>query len=626
MASAPPSSQMNPVQTHSAPHPAAVSVFLRQISDTCMSEQSLDLDYVRNFLSSTLGWKRIEVLENLLEQLMQQKNLPTLTHHQQLQLQGKFNSYPLVFLDSYGQQVTIMVHPRPIRLPDGTKEISSTLSLGSAPPPVQEETERQRLNLLAILDRLPEFVALVAPNFTLRYINKPFSDQVQLSIGDSCYHAFTGRKEEPDMSSQPYLPPFDVFETGSPSFSAWKSPRSKRSYRFLSYPFSDTDGSQLILLMGLDITQLTRFQEKLAITERQYHLITNNLSCAIAVVDAQRNITAANRMFRQWFNLQNEVYPISCPSVLTRQNKDGICVLDKTTSLTMTDGREHEYEFTTTINGTEMCFRITACPLHRSKQFSSAIILLEDITEKKKIALRTQQMRKLEAMSTLAAGIAHEINQPLSALRLYASGLEMMMERRGEVPTEILQERLGWILRETSTIQDIITHMRSLVRHQGTLSLQASDINKAVENAVSQLRNKLMSKGITIKTDLQKTLPAVMALPIQLEQVVLNIITNAAHALESIEDERVVTIITCINHVGLVELNIEDNGPGLGKLGEKIFDPFFTTKQSGKNMGLGLSLVHTFITSWGGTVSAESPLTGNSGTLLKVSLPQAPAA
>ena len=624
MALAPASKQLSTTQTHSASLPTAVSALLRQLSDTCMSEQSLDLDYVRNFLSSTLGWKRIDVLANLLEQLLLQDNLSTLTHHQQLQLQGKFNSYPLVLLDSYGQQVTIMVHPRPIRLPDGSREISSTLSLGSATPTVQEETERQRLNLLAILDKLPEFVALVAPDFTLRYINKPFSEQVQLAIGDSCYHAFTGRKEEPEAPSHPYLPPFDVFETGSPSFSAWKSPRSKRSYRFLSYPFSDTDGSQLILLMGLDITQLTRFQEKLAITERQYHLITNNLSCAIAVVDAQRNITAANRLFRQWFNLQNEVYPVSCPPVLTKQNEDGICVLDKTTSLTITDGQEHEYEFTAAINGAELCFRITACPLHRSKQFSSAIILLEDITEKKKIALRTQQVRKLEAMSTLAAGIAHEINQPLSALRLYASGLEMMMEQRGEVPTEILQERLSWILRETSTIQDIITHMRSLVRHEGALPLHPSDVNKAVDHAVSLLQSKLMSHDITIITDLHEELPLVMALPIQLEQVVLNIVINAAHALESIKGKRIVTITTSISDTGLIELMIEDNGPGLGGLGDKIFDPFFTTKQSGKNMGLGLSLVHTFITSWEGTISAKSPLTEGGGTLLKISLPQAP--
>lgn len=614
-------------RSHSSPQlPEAVSTLLRQLSDTCLSDQSLDLDYVRCFLSSSLGWERKEVLTNLKEQLLEPENLSTLTHHIQLQTAGKVSTFPLFFLDSYGQRVTILVHSRPLRLPDGSKKISSTLSLGSDSNPTQKQSNRQRLNLLAILDKLPEFVALVTPQFTLRYINKPFRSQVQLNVGDSCYHAFTGNSESTGTPTHPYLPPFDVFETGSPSFSAWKSPRSGRSYRFLSYPFTDTDGDQLILLMGLDITQLTRFQEKLAITERQYHLITNNLSLAIAVIDGQRNITAANRQFRNWFKLQNESYPVSCPSILTKEDENGESLLDKTTSLTIHDGEEHECEFSTTRDGTELTFRITACPLHRTKLFSSAIILLEDITEKKKIAQRTQQMRKLEAMSTLAAGIAHEINQPLSALRLYASGLDMMVEQRGAVPPEILQERLQWILHETGTIEDIITHMRSLVRHQGAIPLQHSDVNLAVTQTLGMLQGKLDSRNIYIEENLQELLPPVLALPIQLEQIVINVVMNAAHALEHCSEQRCITITTLETDDKQVLLTIRDNGSGLNGLGDKIFDPFFTTKESGKNMGLGLALVHTFVTSWGGTITAESPLSDNKGTLIKILLPQAPSA
>ncbi|WP_051177015.1 ATP-binding protein [Halodesulfovibrio aestuarii] len=604
--------------------PEAVSTLLRQLSDTCSSDQSLDLDYVRSFLSSSLGWERKDVLHKFKKQLLEPENLSTITHHIQLQTMGKVNSFPLFFHDTYDQQVTILVHPRPLRLPDGSKQISSTLSLGSDGYPLKKQSDRQRLNLLAILDKLPEFIALVTPQFTLRYINKPFRDQVQLKAGDSCYYAFTGDTEAAEKPSHPYLPPFDVFETGSPSFSAWKSPCSGRSYRFLSYPFTDTDGEPLILLMGLDITQLTRFQEKLAITERQYHLITNNLSLGIAVVDGQRNITAANRQFRNWFKLQNESYPVSCPSVLIEQDENGECLLDKTTSLTLQDGKEHEYEFSTPLNGAEITFRITACPLHQTKLFSSAIILLEDITEKKKIEQRTQQMRKLEAMSTLAAGIAHEINQPLSALRLYASGLDLLVEQRGSVPTKILQERLGLILRETGTIEDIITHMRSLVRHQGAFPLERSDVNYAVEQAVSLLQNKLATRNINVHNQLQNELPPALALPIQLEQIVINIMMNAAHALEHTEGQRCITITTCETNDHYIQLCIEDNGPGLQGLGDKIFDPFFTTKESGKSMGLGLALVHTFVTSWEGTITADSPRADNKGTLIKILLPQAP--
>ena len=611
--------------SQSTPYENTISVLLRQLSDSSTSGQSLNLDYLRNFLSSTLGWERKNALKQFKHQLQLKHNFVTLANHLRMQEQGKYASYPLILRDTYAQQVTILVHPRPLRIANGQKSTVATLSLGTGVDFTHEQLERQRLTLLAILDRLPEFVALIAPDFRIRYINKPFREQIQLKVGDSCYRAFTGHTEDIEAPSHPYLPPFDVFETGSPSFSAWKSPRSGRSYRFLSYPFTDTDGSPLILLMGLDITQLTRFQEKLEITERQYHLITNNLSLGIAVVDDQRNITAANRQFREWFKLYTTTYPATCPSILTERNKAGECVLDKTAALTMHDSKEHEHEFTTMLEHTEVTFRLTACPLHRTKQFSSVIILLEDITEKQKIAQRTQQMRKLEAMSTLTTGIAHEINQPLSALRLYASGLEMMVETRDDIPKDILQERLGWILRETATIQDIITHMRSLVRPQDKLPLQPSNVNDAVVHSLALLHPKLESRSITVTTTLEDTLPLVLALPIQLEQVIINIVMNAAHALETVNTPRTIRIETTTQDEQFVQLNIEDNGPGITGLGDKIFDPFFTTKESGKNMGLGLSLVHTFITSWNGTISAHSPQESN-GTHIVILLPRHQAA
>jgi C4-dicarboxylate-specific signal transduction histidine kinase len=201
-----------------------------------------------------------------------------------------------------------------------------------------------------------------------------------------------------------------------------------------------------------------------------------------------------------------------------------------------------------------------------------------------------------------------------------------MVEQRGTVPTEILQERLGWILRETGTIEDIITHMRSLVRHQGSFPLQRSDVNYAVVQSLTLLQSKLETRNVSIHEELQDNLPPVLALPIQLEQIVINIVMNAAHALENKEGQRNIMITTRETDDGYVQLSIRDNGPGLKGLGEKIFDPFFTTKESGKNMGLGLALVHTFVTSWEGTITAESPLSNNHGTLIKILLPQAPAA
>ena len=99
------------------------------------------------------------------------------------------------------------------------------------------------------------------------------------------------------------------------------------------------------------------------------------------------------------------------------------------------------------------------------------IMMVEDITDRLRMSRQLQRARKLEAMSTLAGGIAHEINQPLSALHLYAGGLQMLLEKQGELSSEVTQERLGLIIHEADKIRSIIAHMRSLVMQEGKVPL-----------------------------------------------------------------------------------------------------------------------------------------------------------
>lgn len=111
--------------------------------------------------------------------------------------------------------------------------------------------------------------------------------------------------------------------------------------------------------------------------------------------------------------------------------------------------------------------------------------------------------------------------------------------------------------------------MRSLVRHQGSFPLQRSDVNYAVVQSLTLLQSKLETRNVSIHEELQDNLPPVLALPIQLEQIVINIVMNAAHALENKEGQRNIMITTRETDDGYVQLSIRDNGPGLKGLGEK---------------------------------------------------------
>jgi PAS domain S-box-containing protein len=234
------------------------------------------------------------------------------------------------------------------------------------------------------------------------------------------------------------------------------------------------------------------------------------------------------------------------------------------------------------------------------------VAVVRDITEESRYREQLERAQKLEALGALAGGIAHEINQPLNALKLYSSSLEMLLEKEEEVDRETLVTRLKWILAETDKIGNIISHMRRLVRSENPETESEADLNETVRRAVSLIGTQIASHDIHLQTDLDLGLPAVKSGSTQLEQVVINLCINAMQALnESGRPNKAVHISTGRDD-DRAFLRVSDNGPGLPENTEDLFKPFFTTKRDGKTlgMGLGLSIVDTFIRSWGGEIIA----------------------
>lgn len=260
--------------------------------------------------------------------------------------------------------------------------------------------------------------------------------------------------------------------------------------------------------------------------------------------------------------------------------------------------------------------RLVTCPVmpgkSRSKkpQVRAIIMMLEDITNRLRVNQQLQRARKLEAMNTLAGGIAHEINQPLSALHLYAGGLQMLLEKQRELPPETTRERLHLIMKEADKIRSIITHMRSLVMREKPAPLGAVSLEAGVRNVMAVMGHQFVARGVKALLDVPPGLPPVRANDVQLEQVLVNLLANALHAIDGDQAkggrERRIVLIRArpAPETGGVRLEVADSGPGLGKGSEQIFDPFFTTKERHEGMGLGLSIVHGLVSLWGGEISA----------------------
>jgi len=213
---------------------------------------------------------------------------------------------------------------------------------------------------------------------------------------------------------------------------------------------------------------------------------------------------------------------------------------------------------------------------------------------------RATRMRseKLAAVGLLAAGVMHEINNPLSAILAYAQLLlkgELTARQRAD-----LERIAAEALRASRIVQNLLTFARPM-RPQKS----ATNVNRAVESALELRQHELDRDGVAVSALLRPGLPPVEADPNQLQQVFINIINNAHDAvLDQGGGDARLTIATHA-HDGHVCVTFDDNGPGIPQdcLG-RIFDPFFTTKEAGRGTGLGLAVCHGIIREHGGRISA----------------------
>jgi two-component system NtrC family sensor kinase len=211
---------------------------------------------------------------------------------------------------------------------------------------------------------------------------------------------------------------------------------------------------------------------------------------------------------------------------------------------------------------------------------------------------RVAQSERLASLGMLAAGVAHEINNPLGGI-LALTGLSVEDMRDDDPNRENLEE----VIRQTERCRDIVKGLLAFSR-QSKSNIQLLDLNKVIEDTLFLVTKQALFFNINLVQNLASELPRVLADGSQCQQVFMNILMNAVQAM----DERgTITIVTRCGAPHFVEVGISDTGHGIPpEQIDRIFDPFFTTKASGKGTGLGLSIAYGIVTTHRGTISVRS--------------------
>lgn len=211
---------------------------------------------------------------------------------------------------------------------------------------------------------------------------------------------------------------------------------------------------------------------------------------------------------------------------------------------------------------------------------------------------RLAHVARVSTLGEMATGIAHEINQPLAAVAAYAQACGRMIRSRTADDVELLEalERIG---HEALRAGAIINKLKELVRRRDS-GLVLCDLNTLVRDVAGLAVADANHNGVDLRLSLADELPPVSADPVQIQQVVLNLVRNGIEAMDGCYGERVVRVRTADGDDG-VTCSVVDGGVGITEdEGESLFTPFYTTKESG--MGMGLSISRTIIRAHGGKV------------------------
>jgi len=255
------------------------------------------------------------------------------------------------------------------------------------------------------------------------------------------------------------------------------------------------------------------------------------------------------------------------------------------------------------------------------KRFFTGFI--RDLSERQMTESRLQELQselvhisRLTAMGEMASALAHELNQPLSAIANYLKGCRRLLDKRPDDQSRTVSDALDKAADQAMRAGDIIRRLRDFVS-RGETERRVESVAKLIEEASAIALVGAKERGVRVRYQLDPAAELVLADRVQIQQVLINLMRNAIEAMDEAERRELVISATRANNE-MVDMSISDTGPGIGAdMKAQLFKPFFTTKRHG--MGVGLSISRTIIEAHGGDIRAEPNAGG--GAVFRFTLP-----
>jgi len=483
------------------------------------------------------------------------------------------------------------------------------------------KAERERL--FSILNELPAFVDLHAPDHTIRFANRSFRQNFGDPEGRFCYEVLHGRDKPCEE-----CPTFRVFETRIPQSLEWTHAKGL-TYQIYHYPFYDVDGSLLVLELGLDITDRKRAEQALRESEVKYRELVENANSIIVRVDPQGRITFFNEFAERFFGYsKDEIFGRHLVGTIVPETEGSgrdLAAMIEDIILHPERYASNENE-NVKRNGERVWVSWTNRPLFDADGRLVEILGIgNDVTQRRKLEEQYRQSQKMEAVGRLAGGIAHDFNNLLTVIIGYSELLSSGLAKNDPLRLNAQEiQKAGE--RAASLTRRLLVFSRKQI-----LLPRVMDLNQVIRD-METLLGRLIGEDIELVTALSPGLGSVKADPGQIEQVIMNLVVNARDAMPEGGRIRVETADMDLDGIYVsgeqdlvagpyVMMAMSDTGVGIdSRILPQIFEPFFTTKEEGKGTGLGLPMVYGIVRQSGGHLRVFSR--PGQGTTFQVYLPR----
>jgi PAS domain S-box-containing protein len=376
----------------------------------------------------------------------------------------------------------------------------------------------------------------------------------------------------------------------------------------------------------VDITELKLAEQSIMISQEKYRTLLNASPEGILLVDLKGIITEVSEIGLELFsvNSRNDIIGKDLYRYVPSKEKRSLRTLIEKT---MNEGLVQNMGILLKKNNHSLFFSEMSSTLIQDQNGIpvSYMIIIRDISQRKKTETKQFHADRMASLGEMASGIAHEINQPLNTISLALDNILYEASNNNEsIKKDYLQLKSEKIFENITRIRNIIDHVRAFSKSDDDYILTGFDVNMSIKNAVSMISEQFNHLAIKLNLQLEENLPLIIGNTYKLEQVILNLLSNAKDALIEKKSSKselydmVAGIKTFYENQSII-IEISDNGTGIKEDDiDHIMLPFYTTKDSGKGTGLGLSISYQIIKEMNGTIE----FSGNtlSGTIFKIVL------